>query len=55
VKNALIALWLAAGMWPGCGRQPVDPPSAPPPERAPAELELALPDVLLMDLNRRLG
>jgi hypothetical protein len=60
MKNSLIALvWLATGMWPGCGRQPVDPPSGPPPERAPAapeaEPDWALPTLLLIDLDRRLG
>jgi hypothetical protein len=58
MKNSLIAmLWLATGMWPGCDRQPVDPPSAPPPERAPGALEAepVPPTLLLIDLDRRLG
>lgn len=59
MRNSLIALlWLATGMWPGCGREPVDLPNAPPPERAGApesEPDRALPQVLLIDLDRRLG
>jgi hypothetical protein len=55
--GTLLASFLA-GTWGGCDRDPIAPPAAPPPERAPLEFEPpgVAPDVILL-LNdaRRLG
>ena len=48
------------GPWSGCDRDPVGPPAAPPPERAPAEEIAPAPvpsvdGILLLTDTRRLG
>jgi hypothetical protein len=55
----MAALGLSMLGWGGCGNEPVEPPATPPAERAP-ELHLeratpALPDLLYIDANRKLG
>jgi hypothetical protein len=55
--GALLAS-LAAGPWGGCDLEPVTPPAAPPPERAPGVVDDGSPagfgeSIMLHDARRR--